>query len=73
MDRCGGCIRALCHRQGVDRDVLARSTVASAYGAAASLIFLLVWVYYMAQILLLGAEVMQTRFHALQCLPALGL
>lgn len=36
---------------------LARSTVASAYGAAASLIILLVWVYYSAQILLLGAEV----------------
>jgi membrane protein len=36
---------------------LARSTVASAYGAAASLVILLVWVYYSAQILLLGAEV----------------
>jgi membrane protein len=36
---------------------LARSTVASAYGAAASLIIILTWVYYSAQILLLGAEV----------------
>ena len=36
---------------------LGRSTVASAYGAAASLVVLLVWVYYSAQILLLGAEV----------------
>lgn len=36
---------------------LGRSTVASAYGAAASLVIILVWVYYSAQILLLGAEV----------------
>jgi membrane protein len=32
-------------------------SVASAYGAAASLVILLIWVYYSAQILLLGAEV----------------
>ena len=36
---------------------LVRSTVASAYGAAGSLVILLVWIYYSAQILLLGAEV----------------
>jgi membrane protein len=36
---------------------LVRSTVASAYGAAASIVILLVWIYYSAQILLLGAEV----------------
>ena len=36
---------------------LVRSTVASAYGAAASLVILLVWIYYSAQMLLLGAEV----------------
>jgi YihY family inner membrane protein len=36
---------------------LVRSTVASAYGAAASLVILLVWIYYSAQLLLLGAEV----------------
>lgn len=36
---------------------LVRSTVASAYGAAASLVILLVWIYYSAQILLFGAEV----------------
>jgi membrane protein len=36
---------------------LVRSTVASAYGAAGSLVILLVWIYYSAQMLLLGAEV----------------
>ena len=35
---------------------LGRSSLASAYGAAASLVIVLVWVYYSAQILLLGAE-----------------
>src|ERR1019366_4381669 len=35
---------------------LARSTVASAYGAASSLIIILTWVYYSAQIVLFGAE-----------------
>ncbi len=36
---------------------LARSTVATAYGAASSLVILLTWVYYSAQIILFGAEV----------------
>ncbi len=36
---------------------LARSSAAPAYGAAASLVIILTWVYYSAQILLLGAEV----------------
>jgi membrane protein len=36
---------------------LGQSTVASNYGAAGSLVILLIWVYYAAQILLLGAEV----------------
>jgi len=36
---------------------LTRPTVASAYGAAASLVIILTWVYYSAQILLLGAEI----------------
>jgi membrane protein len=36
---------------------LGRSTLASAYGAAGSLVIFLVWIYYAAQILLLGAEV----------------
>ncbi len=35
---------------------LGRSSFASAFGAAASLIIVLVWIYYSAQILLLGAE-----------------
>jgi membrane protein len=35
---------------------LGRSTFASTYGAAASLVVLLVWVYYSAQILFFGAE-----------------
>ena len=41
---------------------LGRSSLASAYGAAASLVIVLVWVYYSAQILLLGAEF--TRIYA---------
>jgi membrane protein len=35
---------------------LGRSSVASAYGAAGSLVIMLVWVYYSAQIALFGAE-----------------
>ena len=35
---------------------LGRSSVASSYGAAGSLVILLLWVYYSAQIFLLGAE-----------------
>jgi membrane protein len=38
---------------------LGRSSVSSAYGAAGSLVVLLVWIYYSAQILLLGAEFTQ--------------
>jgi membrane protein len=38
---------------------LGRSTVASAYGAAGSLVVLLLWVYYSAQILFFGAEFTQ--------------
>jgi len=36
---------------------LGRSSVASAYGAAGSLVVVLLWVYYSAQILLFGGEV----------------
>jgi membrane protein len=35
---------------------LARSAIASAYGAAGALVVLLLWLYYSAQIFLLGAE-----------------
>lgn len=38
---------------------LSRSTVSSVYGAAGSLVVLLLWVYYSAQILFLGAEFTQ--------------
>lgn len=36
---------------------LAKSTLLSAYGAASSLVIILTWVYYSAQIILFGAEV----------------
>ena len=36
----------------------------SSFGAAASLVVVLIWVYYSAQIVLMGAEF--TRAHALQ-------
>lgn len=39
---------------------LGREAEASAYGAATSLVLLLVWVYYSAQILFLGAQFSQT-------------
>jgi len=38
---------------------LGSSTIASAYGAAGSLVILLIWVYYSAQIFFLGAEFTQ--------------
>jgi len=41
---------------------LAHSAVASSYGAAGALIVILMWVYYSAQIFLLGAEF--TKIHA---------
>jgi membrane protein len=42
---------------------LARSATASSYGAAASVMLLLLWVYYSSQILLFGAEF--TRIYSL--------
>jgi membrane protein len=41
---------------------IGKSAVASAFGAAGSLVVLMVWVYYSAQIFLLGAEF--TRMYA---------
>jgi membrane protein len=38
---------------------LGKSSIASAYGAAGSLVVLLVWIYYSAQILFFGAELTQ--------------
>lgn len=38
---------------------LGKSSISSAYGAAGSLVVLVIWVYYSAQILLLGAEFTQ--------------
>lgn len=42
---------------------LGNSAIASGYGAAGSLILLLVWVYYSAQIFLLGAEFTKVYAH----------
>jgi membrane protein len=44
---------------------LGRSTFASGFGAAGSLVVLLVWVYYSAQIFLLGAEFTWVYAHSL--------
>jgi membrane protein len=44
---------------------LGRSSVGSAYGAAGSLVVVLLWVYYSSQILLFGAEF--TRVYANHC------
>jgi membrane protein len=38
---------------------LGRGTVGSAFGAASSVLVILVWVYYSAEILFLGAEFTQ--------------
>ncbi len=43
--------------------------LASAYGAAGSLVVFLVWVYYSAQILLFGAEVVRLRLDRECCRP----
>lgn len=40
---------------------LGRSTVASSYGAAGSVMVLLLWVYYSSQIMLFGAELTRVR------------
>jgi uncharacterized BrkB/YihY/UPF0761 family membrane protein len=43
---------------------LGRATVGSPYGAAGSLVVLLLWVYYSAQIFFLGAEFTQVYAQA---------
>jgi membrane protein len=43
---------------------LGRSTTISAYGAAGSVVLILLWVYYSAQILFFGAEI--TKVHAIR-------
>jgi membrane protein len=49
---------------------LGHSSLASAYGAAASLVVLLVWVYYSAQILLFGAELTHAYAMRYGCLAS---
>jgi membrane protein len=44
---------------------LGNSAVASSYGAAGSLVVILIWIYYSAQILLFGAEF--TRLYSTRC------
>jgi membrane protein len=53
---------------------LARSTTTSAYGAAGSLVVILLWVYYSAQILFLGAEFTQVyaRHYGKEIVPTRG-
>lgn len=54
---------------------IARSATASSYGAAGSMLVLLLWVYYSAQILLLGAEFTRVRAqqHGLRRAPRRGI
>jgi membrane protein len=49
---------------------LGHSALTSAYGAAASLVVFLIWIYYSAQILLFGAEI--THVYALEYDPRLA-
>jgi membrane protein len=55
----GGCITALLFGLGkfLLGFYLGRSALATAYGAAGSLVVVLLWVYYSAQILILGAAI----------------
>ena len=45
---------------------IGKSSVASGFGAAGSLVVVLVWVYYSAQIFLLGAEFTWVYAHSLR-------
>ena len=44
---------------------LGASRISTTYGAAASIVFLLIWVYYSSQILFFGAEFTQAYTHEL--------
>jgi membrane protein len=50
---------------------LAKSTTANAYGAAGSLVTVLIWIFYSAQILFFGAEITQSyaKAHGTRVLP----
>lgn len=50
---------------------LGRASVTSSYGAAGSLVVILAWVYYSAQILLIGAEFSRVRQERLRAAPAI--
>jgi membrane protein len=54
----GGCVTAVLFTVGKSLIglYLGRSSISSAYGAAGSVMVLLLWIYYSAQIFLLGAE-----------------
>ncbi len=69
----GGLITALLFNIGKSAIAwyMTREGEESTYGAAASVVVLLVWVYYSAQIFLLGAEF--TRAMALEPQPAIRL
>jgi membrane protein len=60
--------------KGLISAYLGRSLIGSVYGAAGSLVVLLVWVYYTAQILLFGAQVtyVHTRDHGGGIVPSPG-
>jgi membrane protein len=47
---------ALRNRKAADRTLHWQATLGSTYGAAASLVVLLIWIYYSSQIVLMGAE-----------------
>ena len=59
----GGChCRAFRGRQGPRRPIYRQASLESTFGAAASLVVLLIWIYYSSQTVLLGAEF--TRVYA---------
>jgi membrane protein len=63
----GGAVTAILFTLGkiVLGSYIGRSSISSAYGAAGSLVVLLLWVYYSAQIIFVGAEF--TQVYARKC------